>query len=56
MTITIMVSGTARNMPIGPQTQRQKSTERMITSVEIPKRFPRSIGSTKFPSEMLMMR
>ena len=54
MILTIMVRGTARSAPTGPQTQAQKSNERITTRVDRPSLLPIRLGSMRFPNTMLI--
>ena len=52
--LTITVSGTESSIPTGPQTQPQKTNDKITTRVESPSRRPMKYGSTKLASTMLM--
>ena len=47
--LRIMVRGTERNMPTGPQSHPQNTRERKITRVDMPRVRPISCGSTRLP-------
>jgi hypothetical protein len=51
-----MARGTERNIPTGPQTQPQKTSESTTTSVESPSRRPKSAGSIRLPISMFTAR
>src|SRR5688572_29120165 len=53
-TFRIIVSGTARTMPIRPHNQPQNSTHSTTTRIDRPKRFPSSVGCTKLSRNMLI--
>ena len=52
--IKIIVKGTERIMPTGPNTHPQNTIERKTVSVEIPRLFPISLGSRTLPKTTLI--
>jgi hypothetical protein len=53
---SIMVSGTPKSAPTGPQSQPQKSIERKTTSVERPSARPMTRGSITLPTTKFTVR
>ena len=47
--LTVIVSGTESNIPTGPNTQPQKTSETKTTNVESPRPRPMKRGSITFP-------
>ena len=53
--LAVIVRGTESSMPIGPNTQPQKTSDKKTTSGESPNPFPRYLGSINEPMKILMI-
>lgn len=54
--LTIMVKGTLSSIPIGPQSQPQKTKLKKTTKAESPSLRPISLGSSTLPTTVLTVR
>jgi len=54
--LSVIVSGTAKNIPAGPKTHPQNINEKNITAGESPKPSPMNFGSNTFDMRLFMTR
>jgi hypothetical protein len=52
----MIVNGTERNIPTGPNIHPQKIIERKTKSVEMPTPLDNSLGSSRFPTRLFTTR